>query len=126
MQRTIGVFIANKIKDEIFAKPAPVEEEDDGYAAAPVAYEDPLDGEVIYDDNGKPLGQAYRLRDVAVYVVAGRNARPDVELERAINDPDSELIIHREGRNITALVYIPEQVEYQATQRTRGFRPDDV
>ncbi len=125
MQRTIGVFIANKIKDEIFAKPAPVEDDEDGPAAS-IPYEAPLDGEVIYDDNGKPLGQAYRLPDVAVYVVAGRNVRPDVELERAINDPDSELIIHREGRAITALVYIPEQVEYQATQRTRGFRPDDV
>lgn len=32
----------------------------------------------------------------------------------------------REGRRITVLVYIPEQVEYQATQRTRGFRPDNV
>ena len=124
MQRSIGVFIANKIKDEIFAKPA--QEDDQEQAGAHVHYEDPLDGEIIYDDNGKALGQAYRLPDVAVYVVAGRNARPDVELERAINDPDSELIIHREGRTITALVYIPEQVEYQATQRTRGFRPDDV
>jgi len=124
MQRSIGVFIANKIKDEIFAKPA--QEDDQEQAGAQVHYEDPLDGEIIYDDNGKPLGQAYRLPDVAVYVVAGSNARPDVELERAINDPDSELIIHREGRTITALVYIPEQVEYQATQRTRGFRPDDV
>lgn len=124
MQRSIGVFIANKIKDEIFAKPAP---DDDGAdARGQVHYNDPLDGEIIYDDNGKALGQAYRLPDVAVYVVAGNNARPDVELERAINDPDSELIIHREGRRITALVYIPEQVEYQATQRTRGFRPDDV
>ncbi|MBA2248231.1 MAG: hypothetical protein H0W23_08885, partial [Chloroflexia bacterium] len=47
MQRTIGVFIANKIKDEIFAKPAPVEDDDDGAAVAPVRYEDPLDGEVI-------------------------------------------------------------------------------
>lgn len=124
MQRSIGVFIANKIKDEIFAKPA---QDDDGSDARGQAhYDDPLDGEIIYDDNGKALGQAYRLPDVAVYVVAGNNARPDVELERAINDPDSELIIHREGRRITALVYIPEQVEYQATQRTRGFRPDDV
>ena len=124
MQRSIGVFIANKIKDEIFAKPAPAD--DEGAGSAQYHDEDPLDGEIIYDDDGKPLGQAYRLPDVAVYVVAGNNARPDVELERAINDPASELIIHHEGRRITALVYIPEQVEYQATQRTRGFRPDDV
>ncbi len=122
MQRTIGMYIANRIKDEIFAKPE--DQVEDGAVQEP--YEDPLDGELIHDDQGRALGKAYRLHDVAVYVVAGNRANPDTELERAINDPDSELIIHREGRTITALVYIPEQVEYQATQRTRGFRPDDV
>lgn len=124
MQRSIGTFIANRIKNEIFARPD--QEDEQQLSGSRTHYEDPLDGEVIHDDNGKALGQAYRLPDVAVYVVAGSNARADIELERAINDPGSELIIHREGSRITALVYIPEQVEYQATQRTRGFRPDDV
>lgn len=122
MQRTIGMYIANRIKDEIFAKPE--DQVEDGDVQEP--YDDPLDGELIHDDQGRALGKAYRLHDVAVYVVAGNRANPDTELERAINDPDSELIIHREGRRITALVYIPEQVEQAPTSRTRGFRADDV
>ncbi|HEV2065558.1 MAG TPA: hypothetical protein VGR08_01895 [Thermomicrobiales bacterium] len=122
MQRTIGMYIANRIKNEIFAKPEEATADDEDQ----VPYEDPLDGEQIHDDEGHSLGTAYRLHDVAVYVVAGNRANPDTELERAINDPDSELIIHREGRRITALVYIPEQIEQAPTTRTRGFRADDV
>jgi hypothetical protein len=122
MQRTIGMYIANRIKNEIFAKP----EDQDANGDDQAQYEDPLDGEVIHDDQGRALGRAYRLPDVAVYVVAGNRAVPDAELERAINDPDSELIIHREGRRITALVYIPEQVEQAPPSQTRGFRADDV
>lgn len=122
MQRTIGMYIANRIKNEIFAKP----EEEDADSDVQEPYEDPLDGELIHDDEGRALGKAYRLHNVAIYVVAGNRANPDTELERAINDPDSELIVHREGRRITALVYIPEQIEQASTSRTRGFRADDV
>lgn len=122
MQRTIGMYIANRIKNEIFAKP----EEADADGDARESYEDPLDGEQIHDDQGRALGTAYRLHDVAVYVVAGNRANPDRELERAIDDPASELIIHREGRRVTALVYIPEQIEQAPPSQTRGFRADDV
>ncbi len=122
MQRTIGMYIANRIKDEIFAKPEAQDAE--GYDQE--SYEDPLDGEMIHDDQGRALGKAYRLHDVAVYVVAGNRAVPDAELERAVNDPASELIIHREGNRITALVYIPEQTEQAQAFRTRGFRAEDV
>lgn len=121
MQRTIGMYIANRIKNEIFAKPDVEDPDGDDES-----YVDPLDGEMIHDDEGRALGTAYRLHDVAVYVVAGSRANPDTELERAVNDPDSELIIHREGRRITALVYIPEQVEQAPPSNTRGFRADDV
>ena len=121
MQRTIGMYIANRIRNEIFAKPEP-DEDPDGHDE----YVDPLDGETIVDDDGRALGTARRLRDVAVYVVTGSRANPDAELERAINEPESELIIHREGRRITALVYIPEQAEGAPPSTMRGFRADDV
>lgn len=128
MQRTIGTYIAKRIKDEIFSPQDADETTAQGQgqqAASHSHYEDPLDGETIFDDDGRALGQAYRLPNVAVYVVAQRNANADRELERAINEPETELIVHREDRAVTALVYIPEQTS-QAAAQTRGFRADDV
>src|SRR5690606_41562662 len=53
------------------------------------------------------LGRAYRVPTAAVYVVSGNNADPDAELERALNDPETETIIHWEGDQIGALVFVP-------------------
>lgn len=124
MQRTIGMYIANKIKDEIFS-PQEVENEE-GEIEYIEPEHDPLDGELIRDDQGRSLGRAYRVQDVAVYVVSGNNADPDVELERALNDPEAETIIHWEGDRIAALVYVPEQARASAETGVRGLRADDI
>lgn len=124
MQRTIGMYIANKIKDEIFS-PQPVETEE-GEVQYVAPEHDPLDGQLIRDNQGRSLGRAYRLRDVAIYVVAGEGADRDAELDRAVNDPETELILHWEGDRITALVYVPEQAKHAAASGLTGFRADDV
>lgn len=124
MQRTIGTYIAGKIKDEIFS-PQRVENEAGEVEYVEPAY-DPLDGELIRDNEGRVLGRAYRVQDVAVYVVSGTNADPDAELERALNDPEAETIIHWEGDRIAALVYVPEQARSGAASGPRGIRADDV
>lgn len=124
MQRTIGMYIANKIKDEIFS-PQEVEN-DEGEIEYIEPEHDPLDGELIRDDQGRALGRAYRVTDVAVYVVAGNNVDPDVELERALNDPEAETIIHWEGDRIAALVYIGQQAKASAETGVRGLRADDI
>lgn len=124
MQRTIGMYIANRIKDEIFAPQ--VVETDEGEVEYIEPAHDPLDGELIRDNEGRALGRAYRVPDVAVYVVSGNNADPDAELERAMNDPEAETIIHWEGNRIAALVYVSEQARSNAATGVRGFRADDV
>ncbi|HEV2074098.1 MAG TPA: hypothetical protein VGR29_10705 [Thermomicrobiales bacterium] len=124
MQRTIGMYIANKIKDEVFA-PQKVETEDGEVEYIEPAH-DPLDGELIRDYEGRALGRAYRVPDVAVYVVSGNNADPDAELERALNDPQAETIIHWEGDRVAALVYVSEQARSNAATGVRGVRADDV
>ncbi len=123
MQRTVGMYIANKIKDEILNPPASTKEE---YIEEEEAYEDPLDGEVITNADGAVLGIAHRMRDVAVYVVGSRSANANTELERAMNDPEAEVIIHREGRQITALVYIPSETAELPMSGGQGFRADEV
>ena len=124
MQRTVGMYIANKIKDEIFS-PQQVETED-GEIEYIEPEHDPLDGELIRDDQGRSLGRAYRVPEVAVYVVTGNNADPDAELERALNDPEAETIIHWEGNRIAALVYVSQQARSSAATGVRGVRAEDV
>lgn len=124
IQRNIGLFLANKIKDEIFAPQAVENEEGEIEYIEPE--HDPLDGELIRDNEGRALGRAYRVPDVAVYVVSGNNIDPDQELDRALNDPEAETIIHWEGDRITALVYIPEQARTNAATGVHGLRADDI
>lgn len=124
MQRTVGMYIANRIKDELLKPPTPVEDEVDDEGNE--VYEDPLDGEVIRNDAGVTLGVAHRLGNVAVYVVGNRGVNANAEMERALEDPETEVVIHRQGREITALVYIPSVVARAPQSATRGFRADDV
>jgi hypothetical protein len=124
MQRTVGMYIANKIKDEIFS-PQQVETED-GEIEYIESDHDPLDGELIRDDQGRSLGRAYRVPGVAVYVVTGNNADPDAELENALNDSEAETIIHWEGNRIAALVYVSQQARSSAATGVRGVRAEDV
>lgn len=123
MQKTIAAYIANKVKDEIFN---PKEVDEQGEVQYVETAHDPLDGELIRDSQGRSLGRAYRVPTAAVYVVGGTNADPDAELERALNDPDTETIIHWEGNQIAALVFVPSQARDNAHKGIRGVRADDV
>ena len=124
MQRTVGMYIANKIKDEIFS-PQQVETED-GEIEYIEPEHDPLDGELIRDDQGRTIGRAYRVPEIAVYVVAGNNVDPDAELDHALNDPEAETIIHWEGNRIAALVYVSKQTRSGAGSGVQGVRAEDV
>src|SRR5690554_5987917 len=102
MQRTIGMYIANKVKDEIF-RPEVVEDED-GEVQYIEQTNDPLDGELIRDNSGAVLGRAYRVPAMVYVVAQGDGVDADGALESALNDPEHETIIHWEGDEIGALV----------------------
>jgi hypothetical protein len=123
MQRTVGMYIANRIKDEILKPPTVAEDiQEEGYEPE----EDHLDGETITNAEGQVLGVAHRLHEVRVYVVGGRSANANLELERAMNDPDAEVIVHREGRQITALMYVPSETAQLPSSGGAGLRADEV
>jgi hypothetical protein len=122
MQRTVGMYIANRIKDEILKPPAEVNDTGETY----VETEDALDGQTVTNAEGQVLGVARRLPNVAVYVVGQQGANANTDLERAMNDPDVEVIVHREGRTITALVYVPSSNATLPSGPTHGFRADEV
>lgn len=123
MQKTIGMYIANKVKDEIF-RPQEVHDDEGGVQYVEQG-SDPLDGELIRDNSGTVLGRAFRV-PAAVYVVAASNADADVALETALNDPDHETIIHWEGDAIGALVFVSSAARASAATGPGGFRADDV
>lgn len=123
LQRNIGMYIANKVKDEIF-RPEEIEDEH-GEVQYLEPANDPLDGELIRDSAGAVLGRAYRV-PAAVYVVASGDANGDVALEAALNDPEHETIIHWEGNEIGALVFVSSAARASAETGPRGFRADDV
>lgn len=123
MQRSIGMYIANKVKDEIF-RPEEVATED-GEVQYIQQDHDPLDGELIRDNSGAVLGRAYRV-PAAVYVVASGDVDADVALEHALNDPEHETIIHWEGNEIGALVFVSSAARESASKGPRGFRASDV
>ena len=121
MQRTVGMYIANKLKEEFL--PSEEVENEEGEIEYVEPEHDPLDGELIRDEEGRSLGRAYRVPEVAVYVVSGNDVDPDDELDRALNDPEAETIIHWEGDRIAALVYVSEQAR---STGVHGLRADDI
>lgn len=123
MQRSIGMYIANKVKDEIF-RPEEVTTED-GEVQYIQQENDPLDGELIRDSSGAVLGRAYRV-PAAVYVVTSGDINADAALENALNDPEHETIIHWEGNEIGALVFVSSAARESAAKGPRGFRASDV
>lgn len=121
MQRMAGAYIANRIKQELFSSPEEADEE----TAEVAAEADELDGQVVHDDEGRAIGRAYRLPEVAVYVVTD-DERPDAALLRALRDPDCQLIFQTAGGRATAVIYVPEPLQETPRGSVRGMRADDV
>lgn len=122
-----GQYIVKRISDQIMAPPASAadqeaDEQQPRVAAPPVV--DELDGQVVADDEGQPVGTARRLATIGVYVVAERKGEAEVELLRAINDPDGRLLVRSEDGRVVALIYVPDPAG--APARVEGIRSDDI
>ncbi len=116
MQKMGASYVAKRIADQLMAPPAKRAE-----PSEPAA--DP-DGEVFHDEEGQPLGTAYRVPGVAVYVVSDGYDSPQDELERCLAEPESRLFFHTEDGRITGLVYVPDPS--RAPRRVEAIRADDV
>ncbi len=114
-----GQYVAKRLYDQILAPPAQRPE-----AAEPEDPEEDLDGQVVTDEDGQPVGTAHRLGNVAVYVVSDGYANLDSELLRCVNDPDSRLLVRSEDGRLAALIYVPDPSS--APVRVEGTRADDV
>lgn len=120
-----GQYIVKRISDQILAPP-PEREEDAASTVQPVGEQlvDALDGQVVVDDEGHPVGTARRLASIGVYVVADRRGEAESELLRALNDPNSRLLIRSDDGRVTGLIYVPDPDS--APPRVEGIRSDDI
>ncbi len=142
VQRKLGMYVANRIKDEIMSSPKPGEEgqgegnyrrdersersersERERYERPAPA--DDLHGQIVRDDEGNAIGRAFRVPDVALYVIARDGRNPGADLTRAIHQDASRLVFQAipNGR-ITSLIYVAD--ESPAAGGLSGARADDV
>jgi hypothetical protein len=120
-----GQYIVKRISDQILAPPPEQDaaaEADEQRTEAPLI--DELDGQVVVDDEGQSVGTARRLAAVGVYVVADRRGEAESELLRALNDPNSRLLIRSDAGRVTGLIYVPDPES--APPGVEGIRSDDI
>lgn len=134
IQRSVGMYIANQLKDQILTPKQQAEAEAAG-GVAPVAGQparavaeedyDDLDGQILRDENGNSLGRAYRVPSVAIYVITKDARNPAAALRRAIEAGGADLhfLTNDQGR-ISSVVYIADA--QSAPSGIEGARADDV
>ncbi|HEV2107471.1 MAG TPA: hypothetical protein VGR16_04355 [Thermomicrobiales bacterium] len=90
-------YLAKRFADQILAPPAK--------PAEPEQADADLDGQMFYDDEGQRIGRAFRIPDLAVYVIAPGPGNLQAELEQCIAEPESRLFFRTEEGRITGLIY---------------------
>lgn len=128
VQKMATSYIAKRLKDELLGSP---DEQPDGKsprarqsASAPAA--DQHDGQPVHDENGKVIGRAHRVAEVAVYVVTRDSEHAPQELARGLREEGTQTVFHTTADDhVTSIFYVPEPKAGVPTVG-RGFRPDDV
>ncbi|HEU0165649.1 MAG TPA: hypothetical protein VFQ54_11450 [Thermomicrobiales bacterium] len=136
VQRKLGMYVANKIKDEIMASPKPGEAIDPATGAVVAAQDgrtttfvrqdqDDLHGQIVRDADGNAIGRAFRVTDVAVYVIARDGRNPGADLTRAIQTDAAHMHFQTtpNGR-ITSIIYVAD--ENPSATGLHGARADEV
>ena len=121
-----GQYVVKRIYDQVLAPPPEREKDAQEPEPQPRAEErvvDQLDGQVVLDDEGHPVGTARRI-SIGVYVVSERRGDAESELLRALNDPNSQLLIRSEDGRATGLIYVPDPDS--APPKIEGIRSDDI
>jgi hypothetical protein len=84
---------------------------------------DELDGQPFHDEDGHLLGTAYRLAEVAVYVVSNGYQRPAADFA-LLADPQTRLFWQTADGRVVALIYVPDPSRVPA--RPEALRADDI
>lgn len=132
MVQKIGAqYLAKKIADQVLnptpaAQPSgeqPPVAQASSITSSPASHAGP-DVIVVKDENGRSLGSAYRVSEVAVYVVASPQAGRAQELEHGLTDPDTQIQPYFENGRLVGIIYIPARS--RTLGNLHGGRADDV
>jgi hypothetical protein len=126
VQKIGAQYLVKRITDYVVAPPSQAAEQESAApaTAVPAASGPDLDGEEIRDDEGRRLGTARRLRDVAVYVVADGVGDRVEALQQCLDDPESRVLFHTVDGRLAGLIYVPDPSK--APPRAGGMRADEV
>lgn len=109
-------YLAKRFANQIMSPPAK--------EAAPEEEDADLDGQVFTDENGERIGRAYRIPNLAVYVIANGRGTVQDELEHCIAESESRLFFRTEGDQITGLIYAADPA--RSGSNSDATRADDV
>ena len=129
MQRVGASYVGKKVYDYLMTpSEKPGESEPEAGPEQPVAadapIEDGIDGQLIHDDEGRPLGTARRVAGVGVYLVSDGYVNAGRELAEILSEPETRLLWREDEGRITALFYVPDPS--RVARRPRAMRADDV
>lgn len=132
VQKMATSYITKRIKDELLGPADGGQPEGQGQpprqqkTAAPARAADPHDGQPVHDENGRVIGRAWRVAEVAVYVVTRDGEHAPQELARGLREEGTQTVFHTTADDhVTSIFYVPEPKTGVPTVG-RGFRPDDV
>lgn len=133
MVQKIGAqYLAKKIADQML-NPTPAAQSaaaEQGQAAqAPAAATANPRGQgvdmlLVNDENGRSIGAAYRVADVAVYVVTNPQVDRAAELQQSLSDPETQIYFHHENGRLAGIIYAPSKS--RSLGDVHGGRADDV
>ena len=95
--------------------------------AAPVVevpVRDGIDGTIIHDDEGQPIGRARRA-PIAVYLISPGYGNIVSELEECLEDEDCRrYFVHDDEGDLTGIIFAPSPD--RMPQPTEAIRADDI
>ncbi len=104
------------------AEPSPPQQVATQPIAAPV--HDDIDGTIIHDDEGRPIGRARRA-PIAVYLVTPGYGNIVTELEECLEDEDCQrYFVHDDAGDLTGIIFAPHPDKMPAP--TDAIRADDI
>lgn len=79
---------------------------------------------VVNDEHGHSIGAAYRVADVAVYIVTNPQFDRAQALQMSVGDPETQVYFHHENGRLAGIIYAPAKT--QTLGDLHGGRADDV
>jgi hypothetical protein len=128
MQRVGAQYLVKKFADQFLMPPEQATAEQatapEATQTVPINEVANLDGQVIMNEEGRRMGIARHLANVAVYLVSHSADNLEGQLQECITDPETEVMFHEDNGRLTGIIYVPASA--RGAGNIAGTRADDV